>query len=220
MIPKKTLQAHYKEYENQSDEWVGNMEITKKSIIKYILNTIKFRTSTEPIKVTILGASDKRYLSIHKKIFEEILKKKIQIITFDFEVNHLGGGSKNVICQDLTKTFSNSPHDIIFSHELMKFLTPGNQIKMIKNSYNALSNNGLAMHIIHTPSIKGTAEFRDWQYRVNPDSLIKQLKKNGIPTIKFIFDSESDVDWLRKTTVIVIKKNSQPQNRLKQFLLN
>lgn len=206
MIPKEILQAHYKEYASQPDKWVSNMEITKKSIVKYIIEAMTFKPKTESVKVVVLGASDKRYIPIHKRIFEEILKKDIQMNTFDVDVVHLGGKSKSVVEHDVTKTFPNAPYDIIFSHELMKFLTPEEQIQVMKNSYHALSNNGLAMHIMHVPSIKGTTELRTWQYRVNPDSLLKQLKKEDIPATKLIFDSESDVEWLRETTVIVIQK--------------
>lgn len=206
MIPLEILQAHYKEYASQPNEWVENMEITKKSIVKYVIKAMKFKTITESVKVVVLGTSDRRYIPIHKRIFEEILKKSIQMTTFDIDVNHLGGKSRSVVKHDVTKAFPDTPYDIIFSHELMKFLTPEEQIRAMKNSYYALSNHGLAMHIMHVPSIKGTAELRAWQYRVNPNSLLKQLKKEAISATKLIFNSESDVDWLRETTVIVIKK--------------
>lgn len=207
MISTKILQAHYKEYASQPNEWVENMKITKKFIVRYVIKAMKFKPIAESVKVVVLGASDKRYIPIHKRIFEEILKKTIQMTTFDVDVNHFGGKSESVVKHDVTKAFPGTPYNIIFSHELMKFLTPEEQILAMKNSYYALSDHGLAMHIMHVPSIKGTGELRAWQYRVNPNSLLKQLKKNGISATVLVFNSESDVNWLRETTVIVIKKH-------------
>ena len=59
---------------------------------------------------------------------------------------------------------------------------------------------------MHSPSIDGTSELRAWQFRVDPDKLISKLSQIGIQAEKIIFQSESDVEWLRKTTVIVLKK--------------
>jgi hypothetical protein len=88
----------------------------------------------------------------------------------------------------------------------MKFLTPKEQFRTIQNSYAALATGGVAMHIIHEPSIKGTSELRSWQYRVNPERLVVQLKKAGIRAKMLEFESESHVGWLRKTTVITLSK--------------
>jgi hypothetical protein len=88
----------------------------------------------------------------------------------------------------------------------MKFLTPEEQLVVIRNSADALSTPGLAMHIIHSPSIKGTSELREWQHRVDPDLLVKQLVELGISARKVVFESESTVEWLRETTVIMIGK--------------
>jgi hypothetical protein len=207
MLSKEVLESHYAEYASQSDEWVANMQITKRSIVEYVLDQMKFEAVHEPVKVVVLGASDKRYISIHHDVFQSILHRAISMVTFDLDINHLGGESKDVISHDVTKIFPDTPYDIVFSHELMKFLTPDEQLQTIKNSYQALGENGLAMHILHEPSIKGTSELRAWQHRVNPDELINKLKDDNIPATKLVFNSQSDVAWLRETTVIAIQKN-------------
>ncbi len=86
----------------------------------------------------------------------------------------------------------------------MKFLTPGEQRSVLLNSYNALADGGLAMHIIHAPSIDGTEELKNWQYRVNPDKLLDQLRAKNIPAAKLAFNSASDVPWLKPTTALII----------------
>lgn len=66
MISPTILQEHYQEYANQPDNWVQNMEGTKKSIVAHILNATNFQPLTSGIiKAVVLGASDKRYISIH-----------------------------------------------------------------------------------------------------------------------------------------------------------
>jgi hypothetical protein len=151
-----------------------------------------------------LGASDKRYVPIHKRVFENVLQKKIKLNTLDLDINHLEP-NEGLIQHDVTKPFPKN-FDLIFSHELMKFLNEDEQIKTIENSYFALNKNGFAMHIIHEPSIKGTKELRPWQFKVNPDLIIKKLNEKNIAAEKIVFQSNSTVDWLRETTVIITKK--------------
>lgn len=210
MISKEILKKHYEEYASQPDEWVANMEITKRSIIKQVLQRAGFEVDREPVKVVVLGASDVRYLPIHERIFRDVLKKKIEMRTLDVDTSHLGGESDQVITHDVTQPFPGTPNDIVFSHELLKFLTPDEQLQAIINSYQALNINGLAMHIVHEPSIKGTSELRSWQYRVSPDDLVRRLKAKQYPTVKLIFESQSTVPWLRETTVIVLQKEKAP----------
>lgn len=207
MLSKEILKAHYAEYASQPDEWVENMEATKRSIVEQVLELMKFEDSSDSLKVVVLGASDKRYIPIHQRVFENATHRSIQMSTLDADADHLGGESDAVILHDVTNPFPDAPYNIVFSHELMKFLTPEEQLQTIINSYQALAQGGLAMHILHEPSIKGTSELRAWQHRVNPDDLIEQLKAKNIPATKLVFNSESDVAWLRETTVIAIKKN-------------
>jgi len=207
MLSKEILKAHYAEYASQPDEWVENMEATKRSIVEQGLEKMKFEANTDPVKVVVLGASDKRYIPIHQRVFRNAVRRAIKMCTLDIDADHLGGESEDVVLYDVTKPFPNAHYDIVFSHELMKFLTPEEQFQTIENSYQALGKNGLAMHILHEPSIKGTSELRAWQHRVNPDDLILQLKAKNIPATKLVFNSESDVAWLHETTVIALKKN-------------
>lgn len=205
-LSKKTLAAHYAEYASQPDEWVNNMEKTKRSIVEQVLRSAHFEAGGETIKVVVLGASDKRYIPIHQRVFRDAFRRTIDMKTFDIDTEHLGGESLNEVTHDVTQPFPDAPYSIVFSHELMKFLTPEEQLTTIKQSYAALDENGLAMHILHEPSIKGTSELREWQNRVNTNELVKQLQEVGIPATKIVFDSGSEVDWLRETTVIVLDK--------------
>ena len=207
MISKEILQAHYREYASQPDVWVENMTVTKRSIVRYVLTHTGFRPQLQNglTRIVVMGASDKRYIPIHQAIFTDLLEQRVQVTTLDIDAEHLQGG-EGVVEHDITQLFPHPPYGIVFSHELMKFLTPEEQLQAIKNSYHALTGNGLVMHIMHSPSIKGTAELRPWQYRVNPDALVAQLSREGVPAQKIVFESESSIDWLKETTVITIQK--------------
>lgn len=206
MLSQEILAAHYAEYAAQSDVWVSNMETTKQSIVRHVLSAAGFDSDKDKLNVVVLGASDKRYIPIHERVFSESTEKEIALITFDLDPRHLGGASTNVLQHDVTQSFPGEPFDIVFSHELMKFLTSEEQLKTIVNSYQALCQGGVAMHIIHEPSIQGTQELRSWQHRVDPDTLLMQLKERQIPVQKLVFESESSVEWLRKTTVLLLSK--------------
>jgi hypothetical protein len=182
------------------------MENTKKSIFRHVLEDMNFSVMGDTVRTVILGASDKRYIPIHQRIFEEILNKTVQMTTFDIDTKHLDDG-KGVVQHDVTLPFPKGHYDIILSHALMKFLAPDEQFRVIKNSYDALSENGLTMHIMHVPELKGTAELRNWQYRVDIDSLATKLKQIDIPVRILHFESSSTVGWLRDTTVLAIHKS-------------
>jgi len=206
MLPLKILKNHYAEYASRSDELIKDRERAKQSIVKHVINETGFKANKNQVKVAILGASDKRYIAVHKKIFTKLLGKPIKMTTLDVDTEHLGGESDTIITHDATKPFPNIPYDIVFSHELMKFLSPDEQLIVIKNSYQALEKDGIAMHILHEPSIKGTSQLREWQYRINPDKLIRQLDSEGISTNKLIFNSDTDIEWAKKTTIILTNK--------------
>ncbi|MBI2579723.1 MAG: hypothetical protein HYW27_02370 [Candidatus Aenigmarchaeota archaeon] len=206
MLSMEVLKAHYKEYATRPDSRVADRERAKKSIVKYVLQKTGFKANKGPVKIVVLGTSDRRYLAVHRRVFEEILGCKTDVKTFDVDTEHLGGESGTEITHDTTKPFPDAPYDIVFSHELMKFLTEEEQLITIINSYNALGRDGIAMHILHNPSILGTPQLKSWQHRVNPDGLISSLKKEGIEAAKLVFDSETDIDWAVKTTVIVLQK--------------
>ncbi|MBI2146941.1 class I SAM-dependent methyltransferase [Candidatus Woesearchaeota archaeon] len=206
MIDKNILEAHYAEYASQPQEWVANMEQTKRSIVAHVLDeatgyTQRWLPSSQRRNVLVLGASDKRYLSIHHRIFNAELGNA-SVTTYDIDAEHLGRGP-TVIEHDVTRPFPRKEYDLVFSHELMKFLTPEEQVLAIGNAHDTLVRGGLAMHIIHEPSIKGTAELREWQYRVDPSELERRLLWDGIPAIRLEFESESSVDWLRHTVALV-----------------
>ena len=68
MLSEKILEAHYAEYAAQPDQWVQNMEVTKKSIVEYVFNSVSYKHNNLSVKIAVLGASDSRYIPIHKRM--------------------------------------------------------------------------------------------------------------------------------------------------------
>lgn len=205
-LSKEILDRHYAEYASQPDAWVSNMQKTKHSIVVTVLRRTGYKSNSDAPKIAVMGVSDKRYLSIHHNVFTSFFSDRASVTTLDIDTIHLGGETETEITHDITKPFPKTPFDVVFSHELMKFLSPNEQLEAIQQSFMALQEPGLAMHILHEPSLLGTSELRSWQYRVDPDELIFVLNQKGVSAVKIIFDSDSDVAWLRKTTVVVLQK--------------
>lgn len=95
----------------------------------------------------MLGCGDKRFIKHHKVIFEELLKKPVQLTTFDISIEHLAGEDR-IVQHDCTLPIPNTPYDITFAHVLLKFVETENQWDLIKNSINALKDGGLAIHVL------------------------------------------------------------------------
>lgn len=204
-IPIEILQQHYQEYAGRPDEHVAKRAAIKLHLVQTVLEASGFKPEADPVKVAVLGASDKRYIPIHRRIFEEVVGKRVDMTTFDLEIEHLAR-QEGIIEHDITKPFPNTPYDLVFSHELMKFLDQYEQICAIYNAFNALRNGGLAMHIIHAPAIFGTADLRSWQYRVDPSQLAEVLQRTNMPTGLNSFDDPESISWFTLTKVITIQK--------------
>ena len=61
----------------------------KKSIVKYVFQKTGFKVNKEPAKIVVLGTSYRRYIAVHRRVFEEILDCKMNVKTFDVDTEHL-----------------------------------------------------------------------------------------------------------------------------------
>jgi hypothetical protein len=205
MIDRMNLLAHFKQYASCSDEYVADMARIKREIVQHVLEEMNFSLKKDKVRIAVLGASDKRYIKVHQGIFEAVFPgSKVEVNTFDIDTEHLGG-ELGIVEHDLNEPFPNPPYDVIFSHELMKFLTSESQIRVIENAYRALSTTGIGFHIVHEPAIKGTDRLMHWQFRVAPDSLVTQLRETGISVQKLEFMTKTVLAHMQETTVLVIK---------------
>ncbi len=146
------LSPYHQQYANQSDEEIAEKAQEKLTELEEILGQVAFTSTSDPVKIAVLGCGDKRLVEHHRRIFAEVLKKDVEINTFDITIDHLKG-EENVFQHDCTLPLPNSPYDIVFSHVLLKFIPTDKQYDLLKNSYNVLSPGGLAIHVIDADDI-------------------------------------------------------------------
>lgn len=141
------MDAYHRKYANQSDKEINNRLKEKKNEITEILGNVTFQSEDPLIKLAVLGCGDKRFIKGHKRIFEEVFNKTVEVTTFDITTQHLQGEGK-VIEHDCTQPLPVTPYTITYAHVLLKFIEISKQWDLIINSYEALGAGGMAIHIL------------------------------------------------------------------------
>lgn len=131
---------------NLSDEEIIKRSEEKKRELEEIFKHVSLATNDATARVAILGCGDKRFIKHHNQMFEELLRKPVELTTFDISIEHLAG-EENVFQHDCTLPIPNPPYNITFAHVLLKFIETEKQWDLIKNSVDALKEGGLAIHV-------------------------------------------------------------------------
>ncbi|MBP9698012.1 MAG: hypothetical protein KBD65_02385 [Candidatus Moranbacteria bacterium] len=142
-----TLSSYHQKYVNQPDEEIQKRIAEKKNELIEIFSQTELKTENNPARIAILGCGDKRFISGHKEIFEHALGKPVEITTFDITIDHLLGEEK-VFQHDCTLLLPHGPFDITYAHVLLRFIETERQWDLIKNSFDALNPDGLAIHVL------------------------------------------------------------------------
>ncbi len=148
-----TLSTYHQKYIDQSDEELQRKADAKEQELSTIFHEISLNTDSEPVRVAVLGCGDKLLIAHHKRIFEKVLNRKVEISTFDITIDHLLG-EEGVWQHDCTLSLPNPPYDISYAHVLLKFIEPEKQFALLENSYNALKPGGLAIHVFDEEEIR------------------------------------------------------------------
>jgi hypothetical protein len=141
------MDVYHQKYINLSNEEIENRLHAKKDELTIIFNNIPYNSSDTKIRLAVMGCGDKRFVKGHKRIFEETLKKQVEITTFDITLEHLAG-EENIIQHDCTFPLSDTSYTFTYTHVLLKFIPIEKQWNVIKNSYDALEINGMAIHVL------------------------------------------------------------------------
>jgi hypothetical protein len=141
------LSTYHQKYANFPDEAIQDRANEKRQELSLILKQTRLKTASETAKVAVLGCGDKRFIKHHRKIFESILNRPVEITTFDITTEHLRGG-ENVVKHDCTLPLPNGPFDITYAHVLLKFIETEKQWDLIRSSYEALKPGGLTIHVM------------------------------------------------------------------------
>jgi hypothetical protein len=165
------MDDYYKKYSSLPDLEIKKRLNEKKEELRIIFSQIEFRLENDPIKIAVLGCADRRLISGHREIFEEVLNKEVEIITFDIATDHLEGET-GVVEHDCINPLPGGPFDITYAHILLKFIKKEKQRDVIKNSYEALLKKGIAIHVMDKSNYESG--------EVTLVMLIEKLKQNNI----------------------------------------
>lgn len=142
-----TLSQYHQKYSNYSKEEIQKRADEKEEELKVIFEKVSLQTDSEIVRLAVMGSGDKRFIKHHKRIFEKFVQKPVEVITFDITIEHLEG-EENIMQHDCTMPLPNAPYDITYAHVLLKFIESDKQWDLIINSYNALKDGGIAIHVL------------------------------------------------------------------------
>ncbi|NTW13886.1 MAG: hypothetical protein HGA31_02550 [Candidatus Moranbacteria bacterium] len=141
-----TLSRYHEKYAGYSDEEILRRADEKEAELKAIFERTPLKSEGEVVRVAVMGSGDRRFVSHHERIFSELLGKPVEVTTFDITTEHLEGEDR-IIAHDCTKSLTGGPFDITYAHVLLKFIETEKQWDVMMNSYNALKEGGLAIHV-------------------------------------------------------------------------
>ncbi len=172
------LSNYHQSYADQSTDRIDHKLEVKKQELAKIFQEIAPTLTSAPLRIAILGCGDKRFVSGHKRIFEELLHTTVDLTTFDISTDHLAGEA-GVIKHDCTLPLPLAPFDITYAHVLLKFIPPENQFALIKNSFDALNKGGTAIHVLDKAEIDNPEVHVDGDLWSVPLSAYKQQLSSG-----------------------------------------
>jgi hypothetical protein len=141
------LSEYHKKYSDYSNNEIQKRAEEKEVELEAVFKRVSLNTGSAIVRLAVIGSGDKRFVKIHKRIFEKIIQKPVEVSTFDIEIDHLSGEEK-VIQHDCTKPLPNAPYDITYAHVLLKFIETEKQWDLLNNYYDALKTGGLAIHLL------------------------------------------------------------------------
>ncbi len=141
------LSQYHQKYLNRTDEDIAERIVAKEFELKQIFDDIKYFPSKPQIKIAVLGCGVKYFVEAHKIIFTKLLNVDVEITTFDLILDHLIG-EEGIVQHDCTLPLPDGPYDVIYSSVLLKFIATEKQWNVLMNSYMALNDDGIAVHIL------------------------------------------------------------------------
>ena len=141
------LSDYHQQFTVKSNEDIQRRIDEKEQELIQIFESVQLSDDSGVVRVAVLGCADKRLIQGHKRIFEKVLNKKVELTTFDLSVEHMLG-EENIVQHDCTLPLPNTPYDITYAHVLLKFIPTEKQLDLIKNSFAALNSGGIAIHVL------------------------------------------------------------------------
>ena len=175
-----TMLPYHEKYRLRSDEEIQRRAGVKEEELRRIFNTTNYQPQDDLLRIAVLGCADSRMVAHHKRIFEKLLKKSIDLTTFDITIEHLRG-APGVMKHDCTLPLPHPPYHITFAHVLLKFIETEKQWDVLQCSFDALTPGGLAIHVYDEEDvITPEPQQKDGYWSVPLHRWIEKLKREQI----------------------------------------
>lgn len=174
------ISNYHQKHISRSDGETERRALVKEMELKKIFEVTAFRPTSDTVKIAVLGCADKRFVKYHKSIFEKLLGKPVDMVTFDITTEHLVG-EENVVQHDITTPLLDQPYDITFGHVVLKFIETEKQWFAIKSAYDALRSPGLGIFVYDLEDVNTKTPLQaDGYYSVPLDDYKQKLDDEGI----------------------------------------
>ncbi len=174
------LSDYHKKYAALSDAEIQRRADIKERELKTIFSVVPCHPAHEHVRIFVVGCGDRRFIDHHRRIFSSLLGRDVDLTTSDIAIEHLAG-APGVIRHDATKPFPGGPYDITYAHVFLKFIETEKQWDVLMNSWNALREGGIAIHVMDLEEIDAPAAALDGGLHAVPlTRWKKQLEGEGI----------------------------------------
>lgn len=139
------LSAYHEKYRSESDEKIAFRARVKDMQLRQIFAVVGAPILTSPtVKIAVLGCADRRLVAHHRRMFESLFSKPVEMTTFDIATEHLEGES-GVVRHDATTPLPGGPFDVVYADVLVRFVDPSKQFSILSNAHDALAPGGVAV---------------------------------------------------------------------------
>jgi hypothetical protein len=183
------LSKYHQKYVGLTEESILFGLRAKEIELTQVLEKIKYQPSQGVLKIAVLGCADKRFVKGHKILFQKLLGCEVNVITFDITIDHLKN-EENIVQHDCTLPLPNKPFDLIFSHILLKFISPEKQWAVLENSFLALNPGGVALHFMDVGGkTLATSMIAGGVYQIDLENLKFKLQEKNIKSQSMVISS-------------------------------
>jgi hypothetical protein len=142
------LSDYHQKYAGMFDAEIVHRAQVKDQQIRQVFVTIGMPQFAAPtVRIAVLGCADKRFIELHRRLFESLLGKPVAVTTIDITVEHLVGAAGGIVQHDATLPLPLGPYDLIYADVLVRFVPSDKQYAILQNAYDALDSNGIALMV-------------------------------------------------------------------------
>lgn len=200
------LSEYHQKYAAKPDEEIARRAKVKEEELRRIFNAAPLGSSATPVRLGVMGCGEKRFIQHHRNIFQTLLGRPVEVTTFDIAIEHLAG-EERVFQHDVTQPLPDAPYDVTYVHVLLKFTPTDKQLDVLLNSYNALRDGGVAIHVFDAEEVAATSPtLPDGLYSVPLERWEKELDARGIKHTKVSWKIEGILPMPLEGSALMLSK--------------